>query len=209
LSKVFVLIVRADSELGLVVIQEWWGMNVSITKTADDFASLGFRALVPDLYVFMHLLIWTHSHRYRGEQEEGSTLYWYFELEIVMEIRSQAMWTHLSLCLSNTDNLLGIVERLPRIANMLDILWLDWTGVKLLKTFALLYNTWRLKDARKLELVCRTCYCNLTLQLDSVWEELLLWFLLPMFLKWMPVYMSRSYTCTNPCSYGFLWSTWS
>lgn len=35
---------------GLVVIQEWWGLNDQIKKTADRFAEAGFRALVPDLY---------------------------------------------------------------------------------------------------------------------------------------------------------------
>jgi len=39
-----------DSHFGVVVLQEWRGMNVSITKTADVFAAEGFRALVPDLY---------------------------------------------------------------------------------------------------------------------------------------------------------------
>jgi carboxymethylenebutenolidase len=35
---------------GLVVIQEWWGLNEQIKKTADRFAEAGYRALVPDLY---------------------------------------------------------------------------------------------------------------------------------------------------------------
>ena len=35
---------------GLVVIQEWWGLNNQIKKTADRYAEQGFRALVPDLY---------------------------------------------------------------------------------------------------------------------------------------------------------------
>lgn len=35
---------------GLVVIQEWWGLNDQIKKTADRFAEAGYRALVPDLY---------------------------------------------------------------------------------------------------------------------------------------------------------------
>ncbi len=35
---------------GLVVIQEWWGVNGQIKKTADRFAAAGFRVLVPDLY---------------------------------------------------------------------------------------------------------------------------------------------------------------
>lgn len=38
-----------DSKVGLIVVQEWWGLNVSITKTADEFAALGFRTIVPDL----------------------------------------------------------------------------------------------------------------------------------------------------------------
>jgi len=39
-----------DDAPGLVVIQEWWGLNDQIKKTADRFAAAGFRALVPDLY---------------------------------------------------------------------------------------------------------------------------------------------------------------
>lgn len=39
-----------DNAPGLVVIQEWWGLNPQIKKTADRFAAAGFRALVPDLY---------------------------------------------------------------------------------------------------------------------------------------------------------------
>lgn len=39
-----------DAAPGLVVIQEWWGLNDQIKKTADRFAQAGFRALVPDLY---------------------------------------------------------------------------------------------------------------------------------------------------------------
>eukprot|EP01116_Phalansterium_solitarium_P015780 TRINITY_DN351_c0_g1_i1.p2 TRINITY_DN351_c0_g1~~TRINITY_DN351_c0_g1_i1.p2 ORF type:complete len:235 (+),score=58.07 TRINITY_DN351_c0_g1_i1:68-772(+) len=42
--------VSSDSKVGVVVVQEWWGMNISITKTADIIAAEGFRALVPDLY---------------------------------------------------------------------------------------------------------------------------------------------------------------
>lgn len=38
------------SELGLVLIQEWWGMNKSITLTADKFAKHGLRVLCPDMY---------------------------------------------------------------------------------------------------------------------------------------------------------------
>jgi carboxymethylenebutenolidase len=35
---------------GIVVIQEWWGLNDQIKKTGDRFAAAGFLALVPDLY---------------------------------------------------------------------------------------------------------------------------------------------------------------
>jgi carboxymethylenebutenolidase len=39
-----------DRAPGIVVIQEWWGLNDQIKGVADRFASLGYRALVPDLY---------------------------------------------------------------------------------------------------------------------------------------------------------------
>src|SRR5215813_274615 len=35
---------------GMVVIQEWWGLNDQIKGVADKLASAGYRALVPDLY---------------------------------------------------------------------------------------------------------------------------------------------------------------
>jgi carboxymethylenebutenolidase len=35
---------------GLVCIQEWWGLNEQIKKTADRLAEAGYRVLVPDLY---------------------------------------------------------------------------------------------------------------------------------------------------------------
>ena len=35
---------------GLVVVQEWWGLNPQIKATADRFATAGFNAVVPDLY---------------------------------------------------------------------------------------------------------------------------------------------------------------
>jgi len=35
---------------GFVCIQEWWGLNAQIKKTADRLAEQGYRALVPDLY---------------------------------------------------------------------------------------------------------------------------------------------------------------
>ena len=35
---------------GVVVIQEWWGLNDQIRGVAERFAAAGFTALVPDLY---------------------------------------------------------------------------------------------------------------------------------------------------------------
>jgi carboxymethylenebutenolidase len=35
---------------GVVVIQEWWGVNEQIKGVAKRYAALGYRALVPDLY---------------------------------------------------------------------------------------------------------------------------------------------------------------
>ena len=35
---------------GIVVIQEWWGVNDQIRGVADRLAQAGYRALVPDLY---------------------------------------------------------------------------------------------------------------------------------------------------------------
>jgi carboxymethylenebutenolidase len=35
---------------GIVVIQEWWGLNDQIKGVADKLLASGYRALVPDLY---------------------------------------------------------------------------------------------------------------------------------------------------------------
>jgi carboxymethylenebutenolidase len=35
---------------GLVILQEWWGLNEQIKGVAARYAALGYRALVPDLY---------------------------------------------------------------------------------------------------------------------------------------------------------------
>jgi carboxymethylenebutenolidase len=35
---------------GIVIIQEWWGLNAQIKGVADRFAAAGFTALAPDLY---------------------------------------------------------------------------------------------------------------------------------------------------------------
>jgi carboxymethylenebutenolidase len=39
-----------DKAPGVVVIQEWWGLNDQIKGVADKLAAAGYRALVPDLY---------------------------------------------------------------------------------------------------------------------------------------------------------------
>ena len=41
---------NGTSAPGMVVIQEWWGLNDQIKGVADKLAAAGYRALVPDLY---------------------------------------------------------------------------------------------------------------------------------------------------------------
>lgn len=40
----------ADAEFGIVVLQEWWGLNDQIRGVAERFAAAGITALAPDLY---------------------------------------------------------------------------------------------------------------------------------------------------------------
>src|SRR6266481_7956411 len=44
------LAVAGDSRPGIIVIQEWWGLNDQICGVADRFARAGYNALAPDLY---------------------------------------------------------------------------------------------------------------------------------------------------------------
>ena len=39
-----------ESAPGIVIVEEWWGVTPDIMLTADRFAGLGYRALVPDLF---------------------------------------------------------------------------------------------------------------------------------------------------------------
>ena len=39
-----------EPRAGVVVLQEWWGLNDSIRAVADDYAREGFLALAPDIY---------------------------------------------------------------------------------------------------------------------------------------------------------------
>jgi carboxymethylenebutenolidase len=40
----------SDGTVGVLVLQEWWGLVDQITRTSDRFAAAGFTALAPDLY---------------------------------------------------------------------------------------------------------------------------------------------------------------
>jgi carboxymethylenebutenolidase len=40
----------SDGTIGVLVLQEWWGLVDQITRTCDRFAAAGFTALAPDLY---------------------------------------------------------------------------------------------------------------------------------------------------------------
>ena len=46
----YLAIPESGSGPGVVVIQEWWGLNDQIKEVCDTFASEGFVALAPDLY---------------------------------------------------------------------------------------------------------------------------------------------------------------
>jgi len=44
------LAMAGQGKPGIVVIQEWWGLNDQIKGVADRFAAAGYNALAPDLY---------------------------------------------------------------------------------------------------------------------------------------------------------------
>jgi carboxymethylenebutenolidase len=39
-----------DSPMGVIILQEWWGLNQSIQKVAEHVAQQNFRTVIPDLY---------------------------------------------------------------------------------------------------------------------------------------------------------------
>jgi len=39
-----------NATMGLVIIQEWWGLNDQMKSVVDRAGKEGFRALIPDLY---------------------------------------------------------------------------------------------------------------------------------------------------------------
>ena len=42
--------VNTTADMGIVLIQEWWGMNKNMTNLADKFAAEGYRVITPDIY---------------------------------------------------------------------------------------------------------------------------------------------------------------
>jgi carboxymethylenebutenolidase len=64
-SGVLVLPDGVASPPGVVVLQEWWGVNAQITSVAQRYADAGFAALVPDLY---------HGKLARNAEEAGAMM---------------------------------------------------------------------------------------------------------------------------------------
>jgi carboxymethylenebutenolidase len=50
LGQGYLAVPASGSGPGVVVIQEWWGLNDQIKEVCDSFAAEGFVALAPDLY---------------------------------------------------------------------------------------------------------------------------------------------------------------
>lgn len=46
----YLAVPESGSGPGLIVVQEWWGLDDSLKKVVDRFAAEGFVALAPDLY---------------------------------------------------------------------------------------------------------------------------------------------------------------
>jgi len=58
---------NADGAPGIVVIQEWWGLNDQIKGVADKLAAAGYRALVPDLFRGKQTLDAKEAEHYMGD----------------------------------------------------------------------------------------------------------------------------------------------
>jgi len=56
---------------GIVVIQEWWGLDDEVKVVADRFAQAGYRALVPDLYRGKLALAANEAEHLMGELNFG------------------------------------------------------------------------------------------------------------------------------------------
>jgi len=48
--EVYVTAPQSGKGPGVMVLQEWWGLNENVTSICDRFADAGFIALAPDLY---------------------------------------------------------------------------------------------------------------------------------------------------------------
>src|SRR5262249_19743800 len=46
----YLVAAEGQAKAGLIVIQEWWGLNDHIKDIADRFAAQGYTSLAPDLY---------------------------------------------------------------------------------------------------------------------------------------------------------------
>lgn len=49
-AKGYLVTTDQENAPGIVVIQEWWGLDDQIKGVADKYAAAGYRVLVPDLY---------------------------------------------------------------------------------------------------------------------------------------------------------------
>nr|WP_295079260.1 dienelactone hydrolase family protein [uncultured Roseateles sp.] len=49
-SPAYLARAAAPNAPGLILLQEWWGLNDNIRATADRYAAAGFTTLAPDLY---------------------------------------------------------------------------------------------------------------------------------------------------------------
>ena len=62
---------NAGNAPGVVVIQEWWGLDEEVKSVADRLAAAGYRALVPDLYRGKLALEAKEAEHLMGDQDFG------------------------------------------------------------------------------------------------------------------------------------------